>query len=129
MIRLWSGILFFRFGDGAIRFQKFVEAEEFAAEGAAVGGPFGFAGIEGQGGARGKCALGDTILRFGRIIGGIAKELEQAVSLGVAGAFLDERSGGFHNSDLLSDGHSNPLVQGDTVLLGEALSCLFDGLG
>src|ERR1700682_1671518 len=33
--------------------QEGVEAEEFAAEGAAVGGPLGFAGIDGGGGADG----------------------------------------------------------------------------
>ena len=36
---------------GLGRFQEVVEAEEFATEGAAVGGPLGFAGIEGEGGA------------------------------------------------------------------------------
>src|SRR5260370_38960607 len=34
-------------------FEKSVEAEEFAAEGAAVGGPLGFAGVDGEGGADG----------------------------------------------------------------------------
>src|SRR6266851_3158508 len=33
--------------------QEFIEAEEFAAEGAAVGGPLGFAGVDGKGGAHG----------------------------------------------------------------------------
>jgi len=33
------------------RLQELVEAEELAAEGARIGGPFGLAGIEGQGGA------------------------------------------------------------------------------
>jgi len=44
-------------GEGR-RFQELVEAEEFAAEGAAVGGPFGFAGNErenGTGGASNQC--------------------------------------------------------------------------
>ena len=40
-------------GGGGRSFQKFVETEEFAAEGAAVGGPLGFAGVEGEGGAGG----------------------------------------------------------------------------
>ncbi|SRR6266568_952246 len=33
------------------RLQELIEAEEFAAEGAAVSGPFGFAGVDGEGGA------------------------------------------------------------------------------
>src|SRR6266700_8000027 len=46
------GLLFVRRCEGEI-LEELVEAEEFAAEGAAVGGPFGFAGIEGQGGTGG----------------------------------------------------------------------------
>src|SRR5437899_2810238 len=42
--QLWVGHVFFRFGTSGL--QELVEAEEFAAEGAAVGGPFEFAGIE-----------------------------------------------------------------------------------
>src|SRR6266705_1450183 len=34
--------------------QELVEAEEFAAQGAGVGGPLGFAGIEREGGADGR---------------------------------------------------------------------------
>src|SRR5438874_1754736 len=33
--------------------QEFIEAKEFAAEGADVGGPLGFAGVDGEGGAHG----------------------------------------------------------------------------
>src|SRR5260370_37836482 len=39
--QLWVRHVFFRFGTGG--FQELVEAEELAAECAAVGGPFGFA--------------------------------------------------------------------------------------
>ena len=49
--QLRVGHVFFRFGISGL--QELVEAEEFAAEGAAVGGPFGFAGIDGQSGAGG----------------------------------------------------------------------------
>src|SRR6266571_2905322 len=44
------GLLFVRRCEGEI-LEELVEAQEFAAEGAAVGGPFGFAGIEREGGA------------------------------------------------------------------------------
>jgi len=37
-------------GGGFLFFEEGVEAGEFAAEGAAVGGPLGFAGVGGQGG-------------------------------------------------------------------------------
>ena len=43
--QLWVGYVFFRFGTS--RLQEFVEAEEFAAEGGAVGGPFVVAGGSG----------------------------------------------------------------------------------
>src|SRR5260370_35591413 len=46
--QLWVGHVFFRFGTSGL--QELVQAEEFAAESAAVGGPFGFAGVEGEGG-------------------------------------------------------------------------------
>src|SRR6266568_3592742 len=46
------GLLFVRRCEGEI-LEELVEAEEFAAKGAAVGGPFGFAGIEGESGAGG----------------------------------------------------------------------------
>ena len=47
--QLWVGDVFFGFGSSGL--QELVEAEEFAAEGAGVGGPLGFAGMEGQGGS------------------------------------------------------------------------------
>jgi len=40
------GHVFFRFGASGL--QELVQAEEFAAEGAGVGGPLGFARIDGQ---------------------------------------------------------------------------------
>ena len=40
--QLWAGHVFFRFGTGGL--QELVKAEEFAAEGTAVGGPLGFRG-------------------------------------------------------------------------------------
>src|SRR6266849_10574 len=49
--QLWVGHVFFRFGISGL--QELVEAEEFAAEGAGVGGPLRFAGIERQRGAHG----------------------------------------------------------------------------
>src|SRR5216684_340618 len=49
--QLWVGYVFFRFGTS--RLQEFVEAEEFAAEGGAVGGPFVVAGGSGEGYADG----------------------------------------------------------------------------
>src|ERR1700687_5260439 len=49
--QLWVRHVFFRFG--TCRLQELVEAEGFAAEGAAVGGPLGVAGIHGEGGADG----------------------------------------------------------------------------
>src|SRR5712691_11491600 len=49
--QLRVGHVFFRFGASGL--QEFVEAEEFSAEGTAVGGPFGFAGIERQRGTSG----------------------------------------------------------------------------
>src|SRR5713101_4066675 len=49
--QLWVGHVFFRFGTGGL--QELVEAEEFAAEGGAVGGPFVVAGGRGEGGADG----------------------------------------------------------------------------
>src|SRR6266571_1668569 len=48
--QLWSEHVFLSLG--AVRLQELVEAEEFAAEGAALGGPLGFAGIERNGGAK-----------------------------------------------------------------------------
>src|SRR5260370_32031657 len=52
--QLRVGHVFFRFGTSGL--QELVEAEEFAAEGAAVGGPLGFAGIQRESGAGG-CEL------------------------------------------------------------------------
>src|SRR5712692_7574575 len=49
--QLWVGHVFIRFGTSGL--QELVEAEEFAAEGAGVGGPFGFAGLEREGGTDG----------------------------------------------------------------------------
>src|SRR6266704_1931795 len=49
--QLWVEHVFFRFGTREL--QELVKAEEFAAEGAAVGGPLGFAGVERQRGAGG----------------------------------------------------------------------------
>src|SRR5713226_5579325 len=49
--QLWVGHVFFCFGTGGL--QELVEAEEFAAEGGAVGGPFVVAGGRGEGGADG----------------------------------------------------------------------------
>src|SRR4029077_83060 len=49
--QFWVGHVFFHFDTSGL--QELVEAEEFAAEGAAVGGPFGFAGVDGEGGAGG----------------------------------------------------------------------------
>jgi hypothetical protein len=46
--QLRVGNVFFRFGTSGL--QEVVKAEEFAAEGAAVGGPFGLAGVDGKGG-------------------------------------------------------------------------------
>src|SRR5712692_11713641 len=46
------GLLFVRRCEGEI-LEELIEAEEFAAEGAAVGGPLGFAGIERHRGAGG----------------------------------------------------------------------------
>jgi hypothetical protein len=43
------GNVFFRFGASGL--QELVEAEEFAAEGAAVGGPFGLASVDSEGSA------------------------------------------------------------------------------
>ena len=40
--------VFIRFGTTGL--QELIEAEEFAAEGAGVGGPLGFAGVGGRGG-------------------------------------------------------------------------------
>jgi len=40
--QLWVGHVFFRFGTSGL--QEFVQAEEFAAEGAGVGGPSALAG-------------------------------------------------------------------------------------
>jgi len=44
--QLWVGHVFFRLGISGL--QELVEAEELAAEGAGVGGPFRFAGIDGE---------------------------------------------------------------------------------
>ncbi len=44
--QLLVGHVSFRFG--TIGLQELIEAEEFAAEGAAVDGPFGFAGVDGE---------------------------------------------------------------------------------
>jgi hypothetical protein len=49
--QLWIGHVFFRFGTS--RLQELVEAEEFAAEGGGVGGPFVVAGGGGQSDADG----------------------------------------------------------------------------
>ena len=72
--------------------------------------------------------LGDAILWFGRSIGCVAKELQQAVSFGISGALLEKCGGGFDDSNFLGDGCGNPLVQGDAVFLREALGSLFDGM-
>src|SRR6266704_296790 len=47
------GLLFVRRCESEI-LQELTEAEEFAAQGAGVGGPLGFAGIEREGGADGR---------------------------------------------------------------------------
>ena len=47
--RALEWLRFFRFG--VVDFKKLVEAEKFAVEGATVGEPFGFAGVDGWGGA------------------------------------------------------------------------------
>src|SRR6266446_7155932 len=47
--QLWVGHVFFRFGTSGL--QELVEAEEFAAESAGVGGPSRFAGVDGERGA------------------------------------------------------------------------------
>src|SRR6266851_2107885 len=49
--QLWVGHVFFRFGASGL--QELVEAEEFAAEGAAARPPLGLAGIERECGAGG----------------------------------------------------------------------------
>jgi hypothetical protein len=49
--QLWVGHVFFRFGTSGL--QELVEAKEFTADGAEVGGPLGFAGLEREGGSNG----------------------------------------------------------------------------
>src|SRR5467141_3269442 len=49
--QLWVGHVFVRFGAGGL--QELVEAEEFAAESTTIGGPFGLAGVESEGGSGG----------------------------------------------------------------------------
>src|SRR6266581_438 len=56
------GLLFVRRCEGEI-LEELVEAEEFAAQGAGVGGPLGFAGIEREGGADG-CELGVEVVEI-----------------------------------------------------------------
>lgn len=73
--------------------------------------------------------LSDPVFRFGRRVGHLSEEFEQAVALGVPGAFFEERGRGFHDTHLFGDGYGDPLVQGDAVFFGEALSGLFHGMG
>src|SRR6266581_8751191 len=56
------GLLFVRRCESEI-LQELTEAEEFAAQGAGVGGPLGFAGIEREGGADG-CELGVEVVEI-----------------------------------------------------------------
>src|ERR1700747_2591969 len=49
--QLWVGRVFFRLG--TLRLQELVEAKEFAAEGAGVGGPLRFARVDGECGSGG----------------------------------------------------------------------------
>jgi len=121
--QLWVGHVFFRFGISGL--QELIEAEEFAAEGAGVGGPLRFAGIEGEGGSE----LGDTVLGFRGSIGRLAKKLHKAVAFCIPGALLEKCGGGFHDANLFGDGCSNPLVQGNAVFLREALGSFFDRMG
>jgi hypothetical protein len=73
--------------------------------------------------------LSDPVFRFGRRVGSLPEEFEQAVALGVPSALFEECGGGFYHTHLFGDGCCDPLVQGDAVFFGEALSGLFHGMG
>jgi hypothetical protein len=72
--------------------------------------------------------LAKRVFRFRSDARGVAKESHEAAALGLSGTLLEEVRGGFNDTHLFRDGGSNPLVQGDTVLFGEALGGLLDGV-
>jgi hypothetical protein len=52
---------------------------------------------------------------------GVAKEFHEALALGFSGALLEEVRGGFNDTAFSATAAANSLVQGDTVLFGQAL--------
>src|SRR6266699_3382808 len=99
----------------------------------AAGAPFGIWYFKG-------CGLGTTgtddrdewlaklVFRFRDDARGVAKEFHEAVALGFSRTLLEKIRGRFNDTNFFRDGGSDPLVQGDTVLFGEALGGLLDGV-
>jgi hypothetical protein len=64
-----------------------------------------------------------------RAVGGVDEEVHQALAFGSGGAVPEELGGGFDRADFLGDCGGDPLVEGDSVLPGEALGGLLDRVG
>src|SRR5258707_3516730 len=71
-----------------------------------------------------KQLLAELVFWFRGDARGVAKEFHEAVALGFSGTLFEEVSSCFNNTNFFRHGGSDPLVQGDTVLFGEALGGL-----
>jgi hypothetical protein len=76
--------------------------------------------------------MGDAEVELGGlfgVVGGVEQEGHDAGALGFRGVFGEELGGGLHRAHLLRHGCGDPLVERDAILPGEALRCLFEGVG
>src|SRR6266436_4895028 len=69
----------------------------------------------------------EPVVRFRSSLGGTPQKLHQSGPGGVASALLEEVSRSFYHSHFLSHRHRDPLVERNTIFLGQPLRGFLDG--